>query len=197
MTRATRRWALATTLAAAVTAPSCVALEAMDPVMVPGAGSAVSGELRSVDSRNGRLQVRDPRSNRTETLRYDGRTRVVYRGRQHPVSSLERGDLVRVRVSRDRSGTTWADHVEVERSVRDRDGASGRVERLEGTVRQVDTRRGIFVVDHGVFRATTVYLPRNAARDDVRRFDRLRRGERVRVEVRPLNSGVAELVRFR
>jgi hypothetical protein len=43
-----------------------------------------------------------------------------------------------------------------------------------------------------------VYVPRDARRDDVRRFERLRRGERVRVEVRSRGRGdQAELVRFR
>jgi hypothetical protein len=44
----------------------------------------------------------------------------------------------------------------------------------------------------------TVHMPRNARRDDIRRFERLRRGERVRVDVRSGgNHNTAEFVRFR
>jgi translation initiation factor IF-1 len=38
---------------------------------------------------------------------------------------------------------------------------------------------------------------RGISTSDARRFDRLRRGDRVRVEVRPVNNSTAELVRFR
>jgi hypothetical protein len=40
-------------------------------------------------------------------------------------------------------------------------------------------------------------VPRGISSGDARRFDRLRRGDRVRVEVRHLGRDQAQLVRFR
>jgi hypothetical protein len=75
------------------------------PVPGPGAaGAVVEGEVRTVDVRRARVEIRD-QWNRAQTIRVDRATRVVYRQRDYPVTALERGDRVRVRVARDRSGT--------------------------------------------------------------------------------------------
>jgi hypothetical protein len=72
------------------------------------------------------------------------------------------------------------------------------VERLDGRVQGIDVRRGYFTMTGARNARVVVYVPRDARRDDVRRFERLRRGERVRVEVRSRGRGdQAELVRFR
>jgi hypothetical protein len=73
---------------------------------------------------------------------------------------------------------------------------SDRVQRLDGRVQGVDTRRGYFTVTQGNSRVT-VYMPRNARREDIRRFERLRRGEHVRADVRAVSRNQAQLVRFR
>jgi hypothetical protein len=164
-----------------------------------GGGPTLSGEVRSVDTRRGRLQIRDEYERRTETVRYDSRTRVVYGNREYPVSSLERGDYVRVRVDYDRDGNAWADRIEVRGSGRDdRDDRNniGRTVRLDGTVRQVDQRRNLFTVEErqDVY---VVYVPSRASRNDVRRFEDLRRGDRARADVRVVARGQAELIRFR
>jgi hypothetical protein len=158
-------------------------------------GSTISGEVRSIDTRRGRVQIRDDYNGRTATVRYDGRTRVTYGNREYAVSSLERGDYVRVRVGYDRDGNPWADRIEVSRDRND-DRYNGRTVRLDGTVRQVDVRRGYFTL--GDNRDTyLVYVPSRISRDDVRRFERLRRGDRARAEVRVVRRGQAELIRFR
>jgi hypothetical protein len=179
--------------------PGCTALNALDEVLLPsGNGNAlVSGEIRSIDTRRGRLEIRDQNSNRNQTVQYDTRTRVVYRSRQYPASSLERGDMVRARISYDRSGNAWADLVEVRESAQDRRTSNSRVQRLDGVVRQVDTRRGLFTIEPNRARPVVVHVPRGVSSGDARRFDRLRRGDRIRVDVRPVNSNAAELVRFR
>lgn len=171
---------------------------------VLGGGSSVYGEVRSVDTRRGRIQVRE-QYGRDQTVRFDNRTRVIYQNRQYPVSSLSRGDRVQMRVEYDRNDTAWADRIEVRSSARDdRRGTdrgsvwSTRVQRLDGRVQRVDTRRGYFTITQNRSRDVVVYMPRNARHDDVRRFERLRRGDRVRVEVRSRGNGdQAELVRFR
>jgi cold shock CspA family protein len=161
-------------------------------------GQSINGEVRSLDARRGRLQVREDYGNRTHTIRYDNRTRVTYNQRQYSPSSLERGDQVRVVVTRDRSGETWADRIDVRRSARDA-RLSSRVLRIDGVVRAVDTRRGYFTLERSRNNTITVHVSQRLNSSDARRFERLRRGERVRVEVRQHlnNSRAAELVRFR
>jgi len=163
----------------------------------PGVGgqpsrSVLDGEVRSVDVRNGRIQLRANRGG-TVTLRYDEQTEVFYQQRRYPATALERGDLVRVLVGYDRSGSAWADRVDVVRDVRE----TARAQRMDGTVVRVDTRRGFFTLQQGRAAPVTVLVPAHLQRDVVRRFERLRSGDRVRVEVVPLRSGGAELVRFR
>lgn len=185
--------AVAGAMAAAV---SCAPLEGAVGGIPSGRASLVSGEIRSVDSRRGQVQLRSDYG-RTHSVRYDNRTRVVYRSRSYPVSALERGDLVRVTVRRDARGNTWADRIDVRESVRDRRNVGGRVERLDGTVGRVDVRRGVFSLERRGSPTMLVQVTNRSSRSDIRRFERLRRGERVRVEVRSWSRTSAELVRFR
>jgi hypothetical protein len=180
-------------------APACAPLGAMDGVVLGGGGrnsSFVEGEVRSVDARRSRMELRDHR-NRGYTVHFDRRTQVIYRQRQYPVQALERGDVVRVRLVRDRNGALWADRVDVWQSVRERGVAYGRTERVSGTVSRVDHRRGHFTMQSGRNQVLVVHVPSRLTREDARRFERLRRGDRVRVEIRPVGRGAAEFVRFR
>lgn len=177
---------------------ACAPLGAMDGV-VPGGGRSVSlveGEIRSVDARRSRLQLRD-QWNRSHTVLFDGGTRVVYGQRQYPVTALERGDRVRIRLVRVRGGALLADRVDVRESVRERGRIVGRTDRLTGTVGTVDHRRGHFTIQPSRYETVVVQVPARLSREDARRFDRLRRGDRVRVEVRAAGRGTAQLVRFR
>ena len=82
---------------------------------LPGRRSSqLVGEIRSIDARRGRLQV-DLAYGGTRTVYFDRRTKVVGQGRRS-VSSLRRGDDVRIRVAYDRRGTAWADRIEVYRN---------------------------------------------------------------------------------
>jgi hypothetical protein len=187
-------------LALALTAvPACATMGDLirDDVGLNGGSSLVRGEVRSIDARRGRLQVREDHG-RNITVSVDGRTRVVYRQRQYPLSALERGDLVRMRVTYDRRGNAWADRVDVQESVRDRRVAtSRRIARVDGVVRSIDTRRGHFTVERSRTNRVVVYAPRGLRGEDARRLQRLRRGDRVRVDVYMVSQNQAELVRFR
>lgn len=191
------------TLTAGVAA-SCAPLGALGGVGdVFGGGDSLHGEVRSVDTRRGRIQVRE-QYGRDQTVRYDNRTRVRYGNRQYPVSSLNRGDQVSMRVQYDRNNTAWAERIEVRSNARrtdrgsDRGGIwSGRSQRVDGRVQGIDTRRGYFTMTENRGQRVAVYMPRNARREDVRRFERLRRGDRVRADVRLHGNNQAELVRFR
>jgi hypothetical protein len=178
--------------------------------------NTLDGEVRSVDTRRNRMEVREYQG-RNHTVQFDSRTNVVYRQRQVSTTALQRGDQVRVRISQ-RNGGTWADRVEIRENAQEarrtdgrNDGrgvgvgtASGRgttvgnrVERIDGTVGSIDTRRGQFTIQRARQRDVLVYMPQRLSRDDQRRVERLRRGERVRVEVRGLDRDRAEFVRFR
>lgn len=193
----TLRPAAAALAAVLLTASACAPL---DEVLLPtGAGSArsgiVQGEVRSMDARRGRLQVREDYG-RTLDLRVDRRTQVTG-ARRNSVDAIQRGDLVRVRVTHDRNGTLWADRVEVRDSYRGSPGGvAGRVERLSGRVGAVDTRRGYFTIEQSRDRVV-VHVPRRLSNNDARRFERLRRGDRVNVEVRAFGRNEVELIRFR
>lgn len=195
MTRQAVRPVMLALVGALATASACAPLEGVAQP-TSRSNAVVQGEVRSLDARRGRVQVREDHG-RTHTLRYDNRTRVTYGSRQYPVSSLERGDYVRIRVTHDRGGTAWADRIEVRDSRANRRGSvAGRVERVSGRVANVDTRRGYFTLEQSRTRLV-VHVPRRASSSDARRFDRLRRGDRVSVEVRPLGRNEVELVRFR
>ena len=206
-----RTRALAVSGLLALSASGCMGLGALGGLGdVIGGSNSVYGEVRSVDARRGRIQVREQHG-RNQTVRFDNRTQVVYQNRRYPVSSLERGDQVQMRVQYDRNNTAWADRIEVRSARRadrrddrrndrrdDRSVWGTRVQRLDGRVEAVDARRGYFTLNQNRGGRVVVYLPRNARREDVRRVERLRRGERVRVDVRSTGRGdQAELVRFR
>jgi hypothetical protein len=103
---------------------------------------------------------------------------------------------VRVRVSYDRGGAPWAERIDVRNSTADR-RVSARIERIDGRVTGIDSRRGYFTVDQGRRSTVVVYVPNRLSSGDARRFDRLRRGDRVRAEVMLTGRDRAELVRFR
>jgi hypothetical protein len=176
---------------------------------LPTARSRVlDGEVWAVDGRRGRLQVRSARDG-TNTLLVDRATRVTYGQRTYSVDALERGDVVKVWLELDAHGDAWANRVEVRQSVREKydrygndayedDGRYGdRVERLDGRIGDVSLSSGYFTVEGAHDRVVAVYFPPSVARVEYRRIERLRPGDRVRVEVRPISGTEAELVRMR
>jgi len=172
-----------------------------------GAASAdVVGEVRNVDTRTRQIEIRTD-AGRTQNIQYDSQTRVVYRQREYAVSNLEPGDYVAVSTEQDRDGRLYADVVTVRESVQDRGGSSprrggsdrdraGRLDRLEGTVEYIDSRRGQFEVRDRSNRVIVVALQYNAPRSVSDRFDRLREGDTVRIEGRFLNPDRFELESF-
>jgi hypothetical protein len=193
-------------------APSCAPYG--DTIWGPRAPSArsavIDGEVSAVDARRGQIRVRSNRG-RTNTLNVDRATRVLYQRRSYPLDALERGDVVRVWVEVDGRGEAWADRVEVRESVRERYDRYGyddrygtddpryqnRVELVEGRVGEVNLRNGYFTIEQGFNRSLAVYFPEGIDRDEYRRVGRLRRGDRVRADVRTLSGNEAELVRLR
>ena len=175
---------------------ACTPLNASSTRWPTASGRTVVGEVRSVDTRRNLIQVRDQRGG-SVVARYDGRTRVMYGPMRSSVRVLDRGDRVRMQVRYDRRGTPRAERVDVIQTYARRGPVASGVQRVYGTVRQVDTRRGYFTLDQGRSGNLRVIVPRRLSSSDARRFDRLRRGHRVQVDVRYRSRNQAELVRFR
>jgi len=156
------------------------------------------GEVRRVDTRNRQIELRSE-SGRSLQVRYDDNTRVVYRQRDYAVTNLEPGDYVAMRAQEDRDGRYYADYITVRESAQDRGGSGGgsveRLDRIEGRVERIDSRRGSFEV-RDRSRIVLVTLPYNASRSVSDRFNRLREGDYVRVEGRYISDDRFEIEAF-
>ncbi|MGH7828410.1 MAG: hypothetical protein ACREQ7_24915 [Candidatus Binatia bacterium] len=157
----------------------------------------IVGEVRHVDTRAREIEVRTD-AGRTRSIRYDNQTKVVYRQRDYEVANLEPGDYVAMRTQQDRNGRLFTDQITVRESVQDRSGSHrvGRLDRFEGTVEYIDSRRGLFELRNRQNRLVVVTLPYNAPRSVSDRFNRLREGDVVKVEGRFVNQDRFELESF-
>jgi hypothetical protein len=168
----------------------------------PG-GNDLIGEVSYIDTRARQIELRTD-AGRTLSVGYDNNTRVTYRQQDYAVSNLEPGDYVAMRAQQDRDGRYFTDLITVRESVQDRagygsgsrSGSTGRVDRLEGRVEYVDSRRGTFEVRDRNNRIVVVSLPYSAPRTISDRFNRLREGDYVRIEGRFLNQDRLELENF-
>lgn len=195
----------------------CAGLGTMGDVLGGLSGTQLSGEVRRVDTRRQRIQVSTGYGG-TETVEFDRDTRVVYRQERYSVGALEAGDEVSMQVQRDRRGTLYTDYIRVDRSVRerqggryprpsrlpggdrssrDRDRAEARVQSFQGRVGRIDHRRGWFELREERRGVYTVTLPSRPESATSQRFQRLRSGDRVRLQGRLLDRGRVELRRFR
>jgi hypothetical protein len=75
-------------------------------------------------------------------------------------------------------------------------GQAGQVQRLDGSFGRYDANRDYFTV---VVDRETLYVdvPRDVRNEDLTRLERLRSGDRVRLDVRLIGRDEMELVRFR
>lgn len=162
-----------------------------------GSGTLVV-EVQSVDQRDQQIEVLTEDGQRGP-IAYDQNTTVVYQNQQYPVTALERGDVVEMRVQELSGGGYYTDQIVVRQSVQERGGTtggSGNLVQATGTVRSIDYQAGWFTLDtsQGV---VTVSLPYNPPIATVGTFERLDRGDQVSVEGRLIADDRIELVRFR
>jgi len=157
----------------------------------------VAGEIKDINKRGREIEVRTE-DRRVREVSYDNKTRVVYRQRDYGVNDLEVGDYVAIRVQYDSdTAKPYAELIRVQQSAQERGTNSRtRLEKLDGTIEFVDTRRGIFELNDGGRRRVTVVMPYNPARRDQDRFRRLREGDHVQLEGRFVNSDRFELEAF-
>src|SRR5689334_18964846 len=141
--------------------------------------SQLSGTIRSVDSRYQQISIQTS-NGQTVPVSYDNQTQVVYQNQNYSPTALEYGDQVTARIQAN-GNSYYTDYIQVDQSVNGTGSvSSGNVQQLQGTVRDIDRRNGIFTVDVGNYNTITVTLPYNTSSNDVNRFNNLRSGDFVR-----------------
>lgn len=172
----------------------------------------VAGVVQGVDTRNQQILLQTSNGQQV-SVSFDQQTQVTYQNRSYAVANLERGDRVTARIQQLQNGGYYTDLVQVDQSVQTSNGdvnsvpsrvdpnggagtGNGAVQSLQGTVRQIDRRNGVFVLDIGNYNTLTVSLPYNATQNDQNRFQSLRVGEAVRLYGVFLNNNRVELRRF-
>lgn len=153
-----------------------------------GARQELQGAVRNVDHGNRRFLIDDDRGGSAD-IAYDSGTRLVYQGREHPVSGLEPGDTVRVLAARD--GGLWrAQDIQVLSDVRQGGsyGDYGSGMERSGAISRVDTRnRTIYYTEGGYSGAeqSVTYDGRTSVeyRGQQYRPEALERGDLVRIRV--------------
>ena len=153
----------------------------------------LSGTVRGIDASRQQLTIQQSNGQSVAVL-YDNQTRVVYQNQTYSVSNLEYGDQVTASIRQAQNGAYYTDYVQVDRSVSS-SASSGNVQQIQGNVRQVDSRNGVFTVESGN-NLLTVSLPYNARSSDISRFQSLRSGEYVRFYGVFLSNSRVELRQF-
>jgi hypothetical protein len=165
-------------------------------VLGGGSQSAqLSGTVRGIDSRSQQISIQES-NGQTVPVRYDNQTQVVYQNQRYSPTALEYGDQVTARVQAN-GNTYYTDYVQVDQSVTGTGvGASSNVQLVQGTVRQVDRRNGLFTIDLNSGSTLTVTLPYNVSSNDTNRFNNLRSGQFVSFYGTYLNNGQVQLRQF-
>lgn len=155
----------------------------------------LSGTIRGVDTRAQQIAIQQS-NGETVPVYYDNQTQVVYQNQNYSPTALENGDRVTARVQANGS-QYYTDYVQVDQSVSGAvSGSTANVQLLQGTVRQVDLRNGIFTVDVNNNATLTVTMPYNPSSGDVNRFNALRSGDFVRFYGTYLSSSQVQLRQF-
>ena len=154
----------------------------------------LSGTIRGVDTRSQQISIQES-NGQTVPVTYDNQTQVVYQNQRYSPTSLENGDRVTARVQAN-GNSYYTDYVQVDQSVSSVGGSSSNVQLLQGTVRQVDRRNGLFTVDINNTGTLTVTLPNNLSTNDVNRFNNLRSGQFISFYGTYLNNSQIQLRQF-
>jgi hypothetical protein len=161
-----------------------------------GQASQVSGYVQGVDTRSQIIALHQPNGQPVNLL-FDNQTKVIYNNQSYAVTSLDRGDQITARVQNTNNGY-YTDVVQVERPVQGTavTTASGSVQTVQGTVRQIDQQNGLFTLDVSSGTRLTVSMPYSPSRTDVAKFQSLRAGDVVRIAGVYLNNTRVELRQF-
>jgi hypothetical protein len=134
-----------------------------------------TGTVEEADHNRHEIYLRTE-GGQSQVLTYTDRTRVIINGEETPVSRLNRGDVIEVRMHGTADGRTLAD------SIRVRESGSAGNRTIEGTVERVLSDRGVLELRTASGSLTTVYLPQGSSEQTVEEFSRLRPGDFVRFQ---------------
>ena len=156
----------------------------------------LQGTIRAINTNSQQITIQQS-NGQSVAVSYDNQTQVVYQNQRYAVTNLEYGDQVTASVRATQNGAYYTDYVQVDQSVSTSggSGASGNVQSIQGNVRQIDSRNGLFTVESGSG-LLTVSLPYNPRSADVSRFQSLRAGDFVRFYGVFLNNSRVELRQF-
>jgi hypothetical protein len=154
----------------------------------------LSGTIRGVDTRSQMISIQES-NGQTVPVTYDNQTQVVFQNQRYSPTSLENGDRVTARVQAN-GNSYYTDYVQVDQSISSVGGSSSNVQLMQGTIRQVDRRNGLFTVDINNTGTLTVTLPNNLSTNDVNRFNNLRSGQLISFYGTYLNNRQIQLRQF-
>ncbi|CAN5694360.1 hypothetical protein BH23GEM5_BH23GEM5_17370 [soil metagenome] len=169
-----------------------------------GGTGQVTAQVQALDQRAQRIQIRT-QDGRTGVVSYDQRTRLVYQQQEYPVTGLEAGDVINMRVQQDQRGNLYTDYIVVVQNVRDPSGtgttgAGGtygtQLQRIDGTVLAVDQSRGAFQLRLRSGQVVVVTMPYNPPATERSRFQQLRQDQFISVQGRLISQDRFELERF-
>ncbi len=162
----------------------------------------IMATVERMDTGSREISLR-PNDGRARVVGYSADARVLYRGREYPVSQLEVGDVVAMQLRQDSRGNSYTDLIRVQESIRDRNQSRGGatspgsgLQTLDGRVEQLDFQRRSFEIRDQSRGPVIVSLPSNAQRSDVDRFWALRDGDYVRFEGNFIDRQRFELATF-
>lgn len=179
-------------------------------------GSEVYGTVRGVDTQRQIIQIQT-QNGQVGNVYFDQNTRLVYQNQQYPITALEQGDQIGLRVRQGQNGSAYTDYITVTQSVQESNGGynnntnggynnggynnggynntTGQYQQVEGRVTWVDVQRGQFglTTNRGTL---TVVMPYQSNASASNRFRNLRNNEIVRVEGQLVSNGRLELSRF-
>jgi hypothetical protein len=195
----------------------------LGPQAGSGSASEVYGVVRGVDTQRQLIQIQT-QNGQTGNIYFDQNTRVVYQNQQYPVTALEQGDQINLRLQQGQNGQYYTDYITVTQSVQQSNGGygtnnggynnnggsnnggynnggynngstNGGYTQVEGRVSFVDVQRGQFGLTTNQGNLTVV-MPYQTNASDANRFRNLRNNEYVRVQGRLVANGRLELSRF-
>ncbi len=200
-------WGLTLALALTVGAGCSDNISLIGRDTLPGRSSQpvqdeIVATVEQVNTASREIHLR-PNDSRTRVVGYSADARVLYRGREYPVSQLEAGDIVAMELRQDSRGNSYTDLIRVQENIRDRDQSRGGtirpgtgIQTVDGRVEQVDFQRSSFEIREQSRERVLVSLPYNARRSDVDHLRALRVGDYVKVEGRFLDRERFELENF-
>ena len=185
-------------LAAAVALSGCSQAGTLGDILggvLNSPAQTLAGTIQGVDTRARQIFIRTS-DNQTVAITYDDRTDVVYQNQNYPVTALESGDQVNMRIQNTSNGGYYTDRIDVTSSSTSTGGNNANVQSIQGNVRQVDMTNGVFTIGTTNQGVLTVTLPYNPRSSDLDRFRSLRSGDYVRLYGVFLTNSRVELRQF-